>query len=181
MRLRSLALVTLLSIPVTAREPAPARVWGPAVDGLRIGVRQVAGRLEAAVQNTGKKDVVLNVGVMLANGARQYPSALRIMAMDARGHEQTLVIEPAFVAGRLDPLVVPLPAGARYTVPLDLSTAVVQGKGVRLGPGTYRIRVSYQGTRVSKAAVPDTPGLALMNYWEGRARSAVLEYKHRPK
>ena len=181
MRFRSLAIVTLLSIPVTAREPVPVQVWGPAVNGLRIGVRQVAGRLEAAVQNTGKKDVVLNVGVMLANGARQYPSALHIVAIDAGERELRIVFGPTAVAGRHDPMVVPLPAGAWYAVPLDVSTATVQGKGTRLPPGKYRIRVIYEGTRVPKAAVPDMPGLALMNYWEGRARSPVLEYKHRPK
>jgi len=181
MRFRTLAIVTLLSIPVTGREPAQARVWGPVVDGLRIGVRQVDGRLEAAVQNTGKKDVVLNVGVMLANGRQQYPSALHVVAIDAGGRELKLVGGPNVVSGRLDPMVVPLPAGAWYAVPFDLSTATVQGKGTRLPPGKYQVRVVYEGTRVSKAAVPDMPGLALMNYREGRAQSAVLEYKHPPK
>ncbi len=173
-----LAIVLILTVQVAARPPKSAPAWGPTADGLRVGVRFVAGRVEATLHNAGKKDVVLNLGVMLANGARHYPSALRITAVDARGQERTLVLEPAFVAGRLDPLIMPLSAGARYTVPLDLGTAVVQGKGDRLAAGKYRIQVGYQGKRVPKTAVPDMPGLALMNYWEGRVQSAVIEYVH---
>ena len=176
--MRFLTIVLILTLQVAARPPNSAPAWGPAADGLRVGVRFVAGRVEAVLQNTGKKDIVLNLGVMLANGARQYPSALRVAAVDARGHERILVIEPTVVAGRLDPLVIPLLAGARYTVPLDLGTAVVQGKGDRLAAGKYRIQVGYQGKRVPKTAVPDMPGLALMKYWEGRVQSAVIEYVH---
>lgn len=177
MRLGVLALFALLTLQLRAGSSGPDPAWGEKANGLRIGVRVVAGRLEAILQNAGK-DVVLNVGIMLANGARQYPSAIRVVAIDPKGQEHSLVIQPAFVAGRLDPLVVPLPAGARYIVPLDLGAAVVQGKGDRLAPGSYRIHVAYKGTRVQKAAVRDMPGMALMNYWQGSIRSAVVAYLH---
>ncbi len=178
MRRRSQALFALLALQVRAYPSGPGPAGGKKANGLRVGLHLVAGRLEAVLQNEGQKDVVLNVGVMLANGARQYPSAVRVVAIDAKGREHNLVIQPALVAGRLDPLVVPLRAGARYIVPLDLGAAVVQDKGTRLAPGRYRVRVAYKGARVPKTAVPDMPGMALMNYWEGMVRSAAVEYLH---
>ena len=145
MRLGSLALFALLALQVRAYPSGPGPAWGKKVNGLRVGLKLVAGRLEAVLQNGGQKDVVLNVGVMLANGARQYPSAVRVVAIDAKGREHNLVIQPALVAGRLDPLVVPLRAGARYIVPLDLGAAVVQDKGTRLAAlaTTYPSTVSW--------------------------------------
>jgi RNA polymerase sigma factor (sigma-70 family) len=104
-----------------------AFAWGEPHNGLRVGLAQeekagAAGgaRLAVALENVGAGDLVVNLGAMLANGRKQYPSALRVTLTGAkvvRHLRRTFT----FVAGRVDPFVVPLPAGSRYTLRYDLA------------------------------------------------------------
>ena len=47
--------------------------------------RRFAARLER--RNSGDEDTVINLGTMLANGARQYPTAVRLVMKEANGRE----------------------------------------------------------------------------------------------
>ena len=41
------------------------------------------GSVTLAVRNTGPKDAVLKLGIMIANGARQYPNTITLILTDA--------------------------------------------------------------------------------------------------
>lgn len=133
------------------------------------------------ITNDDSADAVIDAGVMLANGARQYPSAVRLIARDSRGHELVgTPIDPAIVAGRLDPLVVPLPAGASVRMPLRLSRYLFRGTGDSSGTGlgrggrfVVRARLTGLGPDASHLNL-DVKGLALMPYWRGTIESNAI-------
>jgi hypothetical protein len=139
------------------------------------------GSVTLEVRNTGPKDMVLNLGIMLGNGARQYPSAIRLRLTDAKGNvHQGVLAEPGIVAGRLDPFIVPLPHGASLILPLDLTKYVLYTSGqieeFRPNPTTpYTVQAQFTGQGVTQAeANLDVRGLALMPYWTGIAASNTV-------
>jgi RNA polymerase sigma-70 factor (ECF subfamily) len=158
--------------------------WGDAQEGLRIGLaveESGAGqeRLAVALENVGKDDLVINLGVMLANGRKQFPSALGLALTDAKGATRSLRRSPPFVAGRVDPFVVPLGVGCRYTLRFavaDLTTDWGHAlAGAALAPGRYRAVAHFDGKAVTRDQTnQDTPGLALMPYWKGTVRSGEV-------
>lgn len=86
------------------------------------GVRASKPIFRIELQNSGDKALILNLGIMGANGRSQYADAIRLLLRDARGKAMTLeLIGPAIAPGRTDPMVVPLPAGATFTLPIDLA------------------------------------------------------------
>jgi len=70
---------------------------------------------------------------MLANGKKQYPEAIILVITDSRGtfHEMGFAGDPWAIAGRVDPFVLPLPAGARI---LDAATVGVDPVMMLTGP-----------------------------------------------
>jgi hypothetical protein len=134
------------------------------------------------VRNTAPRDAVLDLGIMLANGARQYPSAITLTLTDAEGRvHQGVLAEPGFVAGRLDPFIVPLPHGASLSFPLDLTKYALHASGqkeeLRIDPTKppYTVQAQFTGNAVTQAeANLDVKGLALMPYWTGIAVSNTV-------
>jgi RNA polymerase sigma factor (sigma-70 family) len=171
-----------------AARPEPEIAWGEPHNGLRVGIGSEgpapAGttRLVLALENVGKEDLVLNLGPMLNNGRKQYPSAIRVMLTDAKGRKRGLRRVPAFVAGRLDPFVVPLPAGGRYTLRYALADLTIEEAdqgGARVGTpltaGVYRAEVELVGKAVLQGKTnADMTGIALMPYWTGTIRSGEV-------
>ena len=155
---------------------------GAVVEGIALCLSPSAlGSVTLELRNTGPKDAVLNLGAMLANGARQYPSAISLTLTDASGKvHQGVLAEPVIVAGRLDPFIVPLPHGASLILPLDLTKYVLYTSGqieeLRPDPTKpYMVRAQFTGKGVSQAeANLDVKGLALMPYWTGIALSNTV-------
>jgi RNA polymerase sigma factor (sigma-70 family) len=178
-------------------QPPPAGLeapftWGEAHNGLRVGIahegqgREGGGaRVALALENVGRDDLVVNLGLMLANGKKQFPAALRLILTDAKGGVRTLHRQPGFIAGRVDPFVVPLAAGCRYTLRYDIADFLdedVAKIGMPWAPGRYRAAVEFVGKAVIRQATNlDTTGLALMNYWTGTVRSAELPLELGPQ
>jgi RNA polymerase sigma factor (sigma-70 family) len=147
--------------------------WGKAENGLRMGL-SVAGphRLAVVIENVGKDDAVVNLGIMLANGKRQFPTAIKLHLTDPDG--KTRACEwppPPGIAGRVDPFVVPLPAGGQYTLALPLDTYAAQLRP--LAQGRYRVAAEFTGEKVTRTNA-DSRGLALMPYWTGTLRSGEV-------
>jgi RNA polymerase sigma factor (sigma-70 family) len=169
-----------------AATPPGAFAWGEPHKGLRVGIAQEgpgrAGgvRLALALENMSKNDMALNLGTMLANGKKQYPRALALTLTNARGGVRTLRRTFSRVAGRLDPFVVPLPAGCRYTLRYDLADIVDVDQdqavvGVPWTPGRHRAALEFVGKAVERDWMnQDSSGLALMPYWTGTVRSGEL-------
>jgi hypothetical protein len=134
------------------------------------------------VRNTGPKDAVLNLGIMLANGARQYPTAITLVLTDAEGkeHHAELAEPLGLISGRLDAFVVPLPSGASLKLPLQISKCIWYASGqledFELDPKKhYTLQAQFTGKGVSQTeAGLDVKGIALMPYWTGTVVSNTV-------
>jgi RNA polymerase sigma factor (sigma-70 family) len=174
-----------------AAAPAPAAAladvalaWGKPESGLRVGAQILeanrAGKvgLSVVLENVGKDDVVVNLGIMLGNGRTQLPTAVRLVLTDAARRTRVLQRKVGGVAGRVDPFVVPLPAGGRLTLPCvleDYADADPAQLGTPLAPGRYHTKAEFVGKTVARADTNrDMVGLALMKYWTGTVRSGEV-------
>jgi hypothetical protein len=160
---------------------------GSTSDGivLCLAVSAAPDSLELQIVNVGTSDQVLDLGVALANGAHQYPTAIRLTLTDSHGatHRAELA-EPAGVAGRLDPLILPLPAGAALRLPLAFSKYAVEdaeGKLERFGlvhGETYAVTAELDGQAVrASAANLEKKGLGFVRYWTGISASNAVTVK----
>jgi RNA polymerase sigma factor (sigma-70 family) len=163
--------------PDSISETAP--VWGKPHNGLRLGLVMLddqgnAGpRFRAILENVGGADTVLRLGVVLANGKKQVPTAFRLTFIEADGKKRIWQRQLGSVAGRIDPFVVPLGAGGRYRIAMsDFEDEEPSRRGVRLANGQYRVVLEFIGKVVEQQDTnPDMRGLALMPYWTGTIAS----------
>jgi hypothetical protein len=134
------------------------------------------------LRNTGPKDTVLNLGIMLANGARQYPTAITLVLTDAEGRQHHAELAgPAILNGRIDPFIVPFPSGASLRLPLHISEWVLYASGhmeeiSSLDPKKhYTVQAQFTGKSVGQAeANADVKGLVLIPYWTGVVVSNIV-------
>jgi RNA polymerase sigma factor (sigma-70 family) len=164
--------------PRKAPSPDAAPAWGKPVAGLRVGILHSApSQVSVTLENVGRDDLMLNLGIMLANGKKHLPSGVRLALTDRAGKTRTFQLKgPPGIAGRVDALIVPLPAGSRYTVPCPLdkyADADPTRIGVPLAPGEYRVAAQYTGEKVTRTNA-DTTGLTLMKYWTGTVKSGEV-------
>lgn len=171
-----------------------AVAWGKAHEGLRIGIYSVqptqAGQdqreFRVVLENVGENDLVLNVGLMLGNGRSQKPEAIRLLITDPEGRLRELHPQPYIVGGRVDPMLVPLPAGASYTIRCTLAQYVLGiGKSLesaaRLKPGAYRVRADYDPKRGCEFDKWDVMSLVSACHWAGTVHSRDLGFNIPPK
>jgi hypothetical protein len=167
------AILSKLS-DVGSREPA----WGEPVNGLRLGLyptdRKGDGkvRLMAVLENVSTDDLTVNLGLMLGNGKKQLPTAVRLIFTSADGKKRILERKVGAIAGRVDAFGVPLAAGCRYTIACNLAEYYDDAllSGLALAPGRYRVTAEFVGK------VPaNTTALALMYYWSGTIESDRLQ------
>jgi RNA polymerase sigma factor (sigma-70 family) len=156
--------------------PVEKPVWGKPLNGLRLGLCRAAPkedgklRLLVVLENVSAADLTVKLGLMLANGKTQLPTAVRFLVTGGDGQERLVRRTPPGVAGRVDPFVVPLSSGNRYSISCDLDQW-----DERPPPGRYRVRAEFVGAAVTRQEVNlDTTGLALMTYWAGTISSAAL-------
>lgn len=149
---------------------------GTPVGGIALCLSRSAGLggVTLELRNTGPKDAILDLGIMLANGARQYPTAITLTFRDEIGKEHHGVLtEPGLVAGRLDPFIVPLPNHASLKLALDISKYTLYASGQiedsRPDPTKrYTLQAQLTGKGVNQTeANLDMKGIALMPYWTG--------------
>src|SRR5271155_4693360 len=182
------SLLTLAGSAVAKRQSPPT--GGEAVGGLQMSIySDQASRADSKspkfrveLRNAGESDLILNLGVMLANGKKQYPNAIVFMLIDAQGKSRRLDLrEPGLIAGRLDPLVLPLPTGADFSILVDLDkywAAASKEFDYKLKPGSYSLEAQFTGKGVSQQeANLDVKGIALMPYWTGTVVSNRLQFE----
>ncbi|HET9364087.1 MAG TPA: hypothetical protein VFP71_03770 [Candidatus Angelobacter sp.] len=141
-----------------------------------------APKFRVELRNAGKNDLILNLGIMLANGRKQYPNAIVLVLTDQDGKLRRLELrDPAVIAGRMDPLIVPLPVGSSYYLPVDLDkywAAASREFDYKLDSGNYSLAAEFTGRAVSRqSANLDVKGIALMPYWEGTVTSNQLSFE----
>ena len=169
---------SMLSTRVAAQRAAPGAVGGngcgESVNGVALCLEptSIHDVLSIEVRNVSAADVTIDIGIMLANGARQYPTAVTLSSRDSAGTEREgTLIDPPGAAGRVDPFILSLPAGASFRLPLRLSRYMFTSTGTRDGSGLvrsrwYAIRARLTGRRPEAAELSlDVKGLALAPYW----------------
>ncbi len=153
---------------------------GAPITGIALCLSPGRGTLE--VRNIGAKDAVLNLGTMEANGMRQYPTAITLLLKDAHGveHHARLAEPVGLIGGRIDALIVPLPSGASFMLPLDVFRSrpwYASGQVEDFKPDPtkqYTLQAQFTGRGVSQAeANLDLKGVALMPFWTGAVVSNV--------
>ncbi len=135
----------------------------------------------AELHNAGDEDLILNLGMMLANGKKQYADRIHLLLTDPHGKLLHLdVTGPGFIAGRVDPMVVPLPVGATFVLSIDLKDYSAPKEKIwalDLTPGQYTLSAEYTGVGVpQRAANLDMQGISLMPYWTGTVDSNALPF-----
>src|SRR5436190_16734118 len=95
------------------------------------------------IENVGDEDRIVNFGLMLANGKKLLPTAVRL-TLAGGGKTRTLELLVPGIAGRVDPFVVPLGAGCRYSVACDLGKFGDEG-AAGVPPGQYRAFAEFVG------------------------------------
>lgn len=127
---------------------------------------------EVEMTNTGKHDLILNLGFMYRR--RQFASAIHLSLRDAQNQTQILDLKGLpTVLGRVDPLVVPLPQGAHIVLPINLADYSIPEQkisDIQLKPGRYFLSAEYRGERVEHANL-DCRGILVMDFWLGRVAS----------
>jgi hypothetical protein len=151
------------------------------LDQEKVGSRDPKFRVE--LRDAGEDDLVLNLGFMLANGGEQYPDAIVLTLRDTHGKSRPLQLrEPFTIAGRVDPFVLPLPAGATFSIPVYFDKYLVMPRpeesDFRLQAGTYTLEAQFTGKGVSQQEANDgVKGVALMSYWQDTATSNLLRFE----
>ena len=151
--------------------------------GLELSLIQEASpaHFRAELRNEGVQAVVLNLGFMLGNGREQYAYRIRLLLTGAHGEQLHLeMLMPPTINGRVDTMVVPLPPGATFTLPIDLRNYIAPQEKVwdlALPAGRYMLTAEYKGEGVSEAPVNlDMQGIALMPFWIGDLTSPELAF-----
>jgi len=172
---RTAVVLVFLTASAFGQQPTSTRQCGTPVEGVALCLSRSAGPsgVTLELRNTGTKDAVLNLGIMLANGARQYPTAITLLSTDAEGKEHHAELdEPAgVIGGRLDPFIVPLPSGASLKLPVHISKCLWHASGQLedFGPDRtkrYTLQARFNGKGVNQAeANPDMKAIALMPFW----------------
>jgi hypothetical protein len=139
-------------------------------------------KFKVELRNVGDSDLILNLGIMLANGRRQYPNAIVLTITDSLGKARRFDLrEPAYIAGRVDPLIVPLPVGSTFSVPVDLDkywAATSKEFEYKLERGPYLLEAQFSGKAVpQQQANLDVKGIALMPFWMGSITSNRLQFE----
>jgi hypothetical protein len=135
---------------------------------------------EVELANTGEHDQILNLGYMV--GGRQFAYAIHLSLKGTQNHIELLDLKgPPYVAGRVDPWVVPLPKGARIILPINLAeygdySPEQKFIDTELKPGRYFLSAEYRGERVEHSNL-DCRGIVAFRYWLGRVDSNEISFE----
>lgn len=124
---------------------------------------------DAAIQNIGIQDTIVNLGSM--HGSESIPHQLSMVARNDRGQLYKLGVSGSraiISGGRIDPMMVPLPQKAIYTIHAQW---VVYPE---LHPGEYEFHLEFNGTQAWDSNI-DMQGVNLFNYWIGKIESNTVK------
>jgi len=171
---------SVLLLPVSSKAQSPDSLqWGTIVDGLQISVsiadshKADIPELQLIIRNSGEKDVVLNLGIMLANGKVQLPDKISFNLTDANGKNRKFdFFDGMFgvIAGRVDDYIVPLRSGSIYGLKIGLDNLYSLGTneiGSKLPSGKYQITAQFEGDGATIRHLS-------VNSWKGKLQSNTL-------
>jgi uncharacterized protein (TIGR03067 family) len=132
-------------------------------------------RREAAAEDKGQKDLMLNLGIMLGNGGAAFPTAVHLVMTDSTGKARKLELSGPNIAGRVDDFVVPVAPGSSYSLRLRLADfwcPEMKEFRIALSPGEYRLQAVLE----SNAPQHANTGMRmdLMKVWKGTLATAPV-------
>jgi hypothetical protein len=146
----------VLRMHISAAQKSNTKDWGKATDGLQMSIYhdQAEGRSEFSkfrveFRNTGRNDLLLNLGIMSRNKGQEYLNAVSLILEDGQGEPQWLELKRSFQASDAGytMLFLPLPVGATYSFPVDLDNYWAPTSNdfdaARLKPGTYWLAAQF--------------------------------------
>jgi hypothetical protein len=178
------SLLLLGSLPAALK--SSPQTLGHATDGLQMAIyidqtrvsHSNVPRFRVELRTVGKDDLLLNLGLMLANGEKQYANNISLTLIGAQGGSIRMHLdEPTVIGGQIEPFVVPIPAGATFTLPVDLEERLrrtppkFDGK---LKPGKYAIEAQFTGANPQEIGNRD---LADRPYWKSTVTSNRLQFE----
>lgn len=129
-------------------------------------------KISASLRNQGAKTLFLVIGTITANDKWLCPDRIELLMTRPDGKayrsDSSLGCNPSGgMAGRMDPFIIPLAAGASYSLPvLNLQRAPA---------GRYSVKARYTGVPISSRSCNlDMQGLALIHYWTGAVDSNTI-------
>jgi len=131
------------------------------------------------LHNTSEKDFSVSLGFICG---KQYPSAVLLLVTDAQGQTRRLILRgPGVIAGRVDPFVVPLAAGSRFSIPVNLDDyryfpmAPSRDFDWKWEPGVYSLQAQFKsnGAPQFNNGSGMIPGL----YWTGTITSNSVRFE----
>lgn len=148
-----------------APEPDP-HTWGETVGGLQMtvyldqttGAKSTQLTFRVELRNAGENDLVVNLGTMLLAGPhRQYPDSVALFLTDAQGRVRRFQLSGGHImGGRPYALIVPLPHGSTFSVPVDLHNYWVTDPvefDYKFAPGSYSLEAQLTARSVSEISV----------------------------
>jgi len=130
-------------------------------------------------ESIGQDDTLLNLGIMLGNGISQIPTNVYLLLTDSSGKTRRLEVRGVGIAGRVDPLVVPLSGSSTYTIKADLQqywSPKTKEFDLKIGTGKYRIAAEFAGDS-KRIGNEDMINTDLMNMFKGKVRSNELIFE----
>jgi hypothetical protein len=191
-----LAVVPLSHAPflyaATLADEAPEK-WGAGTNGLQIAIHPVQStwsstddpEFEIAFRNVGAKDIVLNLGITLANGRQDFATAIHLILLNPQGFPSEYDLGSPDVAGRVDDYTITLQAGVVHVLRLKLSQfrppqgsrfdiKLQQDLGTKLQPGHYRVAARFDGFDARhRNSGMDWTGFS---FWIGTLQSNYAEF-----
>ena len=159
---------------------------GLAAELLEVSLTQVKGEssqpsFKVHLHNMSDHALVLNAGIMLGNGKVQYATSIKLVLTDEHGRVLNLsLIGPALIAGRVDPLILPLPPGSTFSLPVKLEQYNDPKNNIwklDLPTGTYALRATFKSEAVPQQQTNlDMRGFVLMPYWTGEVKSPEFQF-----
>jgi hypothetical protein len=124
------------------------------------------------MRNPSTEDLVLNLGTELGGGSEQYVNAVEFTLTAPNGRVLHLTPRgPCIIAARVDPLIVPLPAGATFSFLVDLEEYSDQIEELHLVPGSYTLQANYTGRSAQGKF-----DCRLVRYWIGTVTAAPVVF-----
>jgi hypothetical protein len=136
-------------------------------------------KFRVTLRNNSENDLCLNIGFLLANGKMQFPQAISLSVVDATGKTLPLgSLKPGYIAGRVDPYILPLPAGGLFSFSVELKDYVAglpkdNGNNGHLRPGAYSFVARFASQGVKDEGV--SGDARLMPLWAGAVTSNQLK------
>ena len=131
--------------------------------------------LQITFANTAKTPAVLNLGYMLGNGAKFWPTKFHLLVHDAAGAERLLRWKTGGIDGRVDDFLVPLMPGGKYAIAFSLDDLIGDGKDGNWSSAIQageKVEAVYEGTAIdpARALIPALP------IWVGELKSDSIVY-----